>query len=85
MQVKLKDEQELFEFAKELLHISVNMRYWQDQWHKNHGSVLLKQKNKWEKRFDDFIVELKTTRSVHKYDVHIKLENNGDQEKAQTT
>lgn len=76
MQVKLKDEQELFELAKELLHIVTNLRFWSDEWNRHHGSVLLGHKKKWEKRADDLIERLKTTRTVNWYDVHIKIENN---------
>lgn len=84
MHVKLKNEEELLEFAKELLHISMNMRYWQEQWKKHYGHSLLEQKKKWEKRYDDFVIKYQVARTVHKYDVHIKIENN-DQEKTQAT
>lgn len=76
MKIVIKGEGELLEIAKELCHILTNLRYFTTEWQLHHGYTLLEQKKKWEKRADDFIAKLKTTRSAHKYDVHIKLENN---------
>lgn len=79
MHVKLKSEEELFELAKELLHVMANLRYWSNEWNTYHGSVLLGHKKKWEARADALLERLKTTRSEHLYDVHIKIENNDGQ------
>ncbi len=72
MRVVINSEEELLDLAKELLYVMANMRHWQDQWSKHYGKTLLAQKKKWEVRADELLERLKTTRSVHKYDVHIK-------------
>lgn len=76
--VKLNNEKELLELAKEMLHIITNLRYWSNEWNIHHGAVLLNQKKKWEAKADALLERLKTTRSVHKYDVHIKLGTDED-------
>lgn len=76
MRVVVKNEQELLELAKDLLHVLINLRYWSNEWHLHHGSVLLEHKKKWEKRADALIQRLKVSRSPNAFDVHIKLENN---------
>jgi hypothetical protein len=78
MKVVVTDEQELFELAKELLHVLANLRYWSDQWNKYHGSVLLNRKKFYEQKADTLLERLKTKGSVHRYDVHIKIENDAD-------
>lgn len=78
MRVVINTEQELLELSKEFLYVMTNLRYWQNEWSKHHGYVLLQQKKKWEAKADELLERLKTKGSVHKYDVHIKIENDAD-------
>jgi hypothetical protein len=63
MRIVIHSEEELIELARKLLHISVNMRHWQKEWHQHHGAVLLGKKKDWEGRMDALLEELKAERS----------------------
>lgn len=51
----VKSEDELIELTKELWHVLVNLRYWTNEWQKEHGAILLEHKKKWEARADELI------------------------------
>lgn len=73
MHIKINSEEELKEIAATLLHLSVNMRHWQEQWHQHHGAVLLNKKKEWEKRMDEYLEKLGADRSQKLHDVHISV------------
>lgn len=74
MKVKVTSDQELVDLACELLHVMQNMRYWQNRWHNEHGSILLRQKIRWEARADQLLGELNMEKT-HKAN-SIKIEIN---------
>lgn len=58
MNIKINSEEELVELFRELLHISVNMRHWQVEWHEKYGVELGRIRKHWEKRMDIYLEQL---------------------------
>jgi hypothetical protein len=61
MHLKIESEEDLIKEFKELMHISVNMRYWQKQWKEHYGAHNRVAKEKWEERYDNLLEKLNAT------------------------
>jgi predicted alpha/beta hydrolase family esterase len=75
MHIKVESEEELKEIAATLLHLSVNMRHWQQQWQEHHGSVLLNKKRDWEERMDEYLKKLGAERTNKQHEVNISIQS----------
>lgn len=61
MHLKINSEEELVNVFKELMHLGVNMRYWQKQWKEHYGAENRKAKEKWEERYDNLLEKMNAT------------------------
>lgn len=79
MHIKVNSEDELKEIAATLIHISVNLRESERQWHEHHGATLLNKKKYWEKKMDDYLEGLKAIKTVkvEQVQISIKAEEDG--------
>jgi hypothetical protein len=75
MHIKVNSEEELKEIAATLLHISVNLRHWQQKWHEEHGSRALERRHYWENKLDDYLAQLGAGKVFHKGDIHISVKS----------
>jgi len=61
MHLKIDSEEELINVFKDLMHVGVNMRYWQKQWKEHYGATNRKAKEKWEERYDKLLEKINAT------------------------
>ena len=73
MPIKIKDENELHEIAKELAHVLTNLRYWTKHWEETYGAFARNTKKRWEKKADELIIKLDLFKTKLKSE--IKIEN----------
>lgn len=76
MRIIVHSEDELYEIARNLLHISVNIRHWQKEWNEKHGGVLLERKKHWENRMDEYLKELGARKTNLLTEVKIEINDN---------
>jgi hypothetical protein len=75
MRIVVQSEDELYEISKNLLHISVNLRYWTKEWDKHHGKTLLERKQYWQNRMDEYLEELGARKTQLLTEVKIEIKN----------
>lgn len=79
MRIIVNSEDDLVTIARNLLHISVNVRYWQKEWNEKHGGVLLERKKFWENKMDEYLKELGARKSNLLTEVKIEINNENTQ------
>ncbi len=63
--VVITGQLDLAKINARFIHISINMRYWQNYWQQHYGNRALKQKQRWEKHMDDLLTELGITDHIN--------------------
>lgn len=56
--IKIESEDQHRQLTGELVHILINLRFWQKYWKENHGFNARRHKEKWEKKADDLLISL---------------------------
>lgn len=56
--IKITSEDQHRELTAELVHIMINLRFWQKYWKENYGFSARREKEKWEVKADELLTRL---------------------------
>lgn len=75
MPIKINNENELLETAKELAHVLVNLRHWTKKWEETYGAEYKNAKKRWEKKADELIKKLELIKKMQQSEIKIEINN----------
>lgn len=75
MNIKVKNNSELMEMARDAIHILNNLRHHTKYWDEHYGALAKNAKRKWEERADEFLEKIQATKTNNRSQVKISNEN----------